>query len=223
MNQIYTKIIFTKGLRMDWHQKQTEQILRHAADHRNHTRSRVNDLSCKICYPKEEEETDGRFQLFWNWYQETTTVQEFSGKTKEIFEELMSRNQENIIEGRENTKIQALIYSIRYQDNSGFSVTDIRSRIMTMTAISEKFTRDMDEATRSYKTESSKENSPEKTGSPKESSPKAEGSQIKEKEVLEIEKQLEQLKKSEDQDVTPWNTSTTENLIDDNEMERMRL
>ena len=24
---------------MDWHQKQTEQILRHAGDHRNHTRS----------------------------------------------------------------------------------------------------------------------------------------------------------------------------------------
>src|SRR2546423_23354 len=91
-------------------------------------------------------ETDERFQLFWDWYQEVTTVQEFSGKTKEIFKEIMSKNQENIIEGRENTRINALIYLMRYQNNSGFSITDIRARIMTMTAISEKFTRDMDEA-----------------------------------------------------------------------------
>ena len=88
------------------------------------------------------------------------SVQEFSGKTKEIFKEIMSRNQENIIEGRENAKINALIYSMRYRNNSGFSITDIRARIMTMTAVSEKFTRDMDEATRSYKTESSKDDSP---------------------------------------------------------------
>ena len=110
---------------MDWHQKQTDQILRHAGDHRNHTRSGTHDLSCEICYPKGEGETDERFQSFWDWYQETTSVQEFSGRTKEIFRELMSRNQENIIEGRENTKINALIYSMRYQDNSGFSIKDI--------------------------------------------------------------------------------------------------
>ena len=110
---------------MDWHQKQENQILRHAGDHRNHTRSGTHDLSCKICYPKREEETDERFQLFWDWYQEVTTVQEFSGKTKEIFREIMSKNQENIIEGRENTRINALIYSMRYQNNSEFSITDI--------------------------------------------------------------------------------------------------
>src|SRR5437762_3119304 len=39
----------------------------------------------------------------------------------------MNKHQENIIEGRENPKINALIYSMRYQDNSGFSVTDIRT------------------------------------------------------------------------------------------------
>ena len=95
---------------MDWHQKQTEQILRHAGDHRNHTRSGAHDLSCKICFPREGEITDERFQSFWDWYQDITSVQEFSGKTKEIFGELMNKHQENIIEGRENTKINALIY-----------------------------------------------------------------------------------------------------------------
>src|SRR6266480_1819617 len=204
---------------MNWHQKQTNQILRHAGDHRNHTRSGTHDLSCKICYPKREEETDKRFQLFWDWYQEVTTVQEFSGKTKEIFREIMSKNQENIIEGRENTRISALIYSMRYQDNSGFLITDIRARIMTMTAVSEKFTRDMDEATRSYKTESSKDNSPEKEESPKRNSPKVEGSKINEKEVLEIQKELEKL---ENQEIEKWDTSTGK-MIDDDEMERMRL
>jgi len=204
---------------MDWHQKQENQILRHAGDHRNHTRSRTHDLSCKICYPKKEEETDERFQLFWDWYQEVTTVQEFSGKTKEIFKEIMSKNQENIIEGKENTRINALIYSMRYQNNSEFSITDIRARIMTMTAISEKFNRDMDEATRSYKTESSKDNSPEKEESPKRNSPKAEGSKINEKEVMEIQKELEKL---ENQEIEKWDTSTGK-TIDDDEMERMRL
>ena len=131
----------------------------------------------------------------------------------------MNRNQENIIEGRENPKINALIYSMRYQDNSGFTVIDIRARIMTMVAISEKFTRDMDEATRSYKTESSKGSSPKKEGSPKGSSPKAEGSRINEKEV---EKKLEELKESEDQDVERWNTAS-ENLMDDDEKERLRM
>src|SRR5437667_985010 len=204
---------------MDWHQKQTNQILRHAGDHRNHTRSGTRDLSCKICYPKREEETDEKFQLFWDWYQGVTTVREFSGKTKEIFKEIMSKNQENIIEGRENIRINALIYSMRYQNNSGFSITDIRARIMTMTAISERFTRDMDEATRSYKTESSKNNSPEKEESPKRNSPKAEGSKINEKEVLEIQKELERL---ENQEIEKWDTSTGK-TIDDDEMERMRL
>src|SRR5437762_3152729 len=190
---------------MDWHQKQTEQILRHAGDHRNHTRSGAHDLSCKICYPKGEEITDVRFQSFWDWYQDITSVQEFSGKTKEIFGKLMNRNQENIIEGRENPKINALIYSMRYQDNSGYSVTDIRARIMTMVAISEKFTRDMDEATRSCKTESSKGSSPKKDGSPKGSSPKAEGSRINKE---EIERKLEELTGSEGPDIGTWDTST---------------
>ena len=117
---------FSQILRMDWHQNQTNQILRHAGDHRNHTRSGINDLSCKYCYP-EEEITDERFQIFWDWYQEETSVQEFSEKTEEIFEKLMNTNQENIIEGRENAKINALIYSMRYRDNSRRSITEIRS------------------------------------------------------------------------------------------------
>src|SRR5436190_12709761 len=204
---------------MDWHQKQTDQILRHAGDHKNHTRSGAHDLSCRICYLKEREITDERFQSFWNWYQDITSVQEFSGKIKEIFEELMNRNQENIIEGRENPKINALIYSMRYQDNSEFSVIDIRARIMTMVAISEKFTRDMDEATRSYKTESSKGSSPKKEGSPKGSSPKAEESRINEEEV---ERKLEELTGLEGPNIGIWDTST-EKIIDDDEMERMRL
>ena len=115
---------FSQNLRMDWHQNQTNQILRHAGDHRNHIRSGINDLSCKHCYP-EEEITDEKFQVFWNWYQEETSVQEFSGKTEEIFEKLMNTNQENIIEGRENAKINALIYSMRYKDNSRRSITEI--------------------------------------------------------------------------------------------------
>ena len=210
---------FYKNLRMDWHQKQTDQILRHAGDHRNNTRSGTHDLSCKVCYTKEEEITDERFQSFWNWYQDITSVQEFSGKTKEIFGEIMSRNQENIIEGKENAKINKLIYSMRYRNNSGFSITDIRARIMTMTTISEKFTRDMDEATRSYKTESSKDDSPEKEESPKRNSPKTEGRKTNEEKVLEIQRELEKL---EEQEIKKWDTST-ENLIDDDEMERMRL
>src|SRR6266513_2114062 len=144
--------------------------------------------------PERRRNNDERFQSFWDWYQDITSVQEFYEKTKEIFGELMNKDQENIIEGRENPKINALIYSMRYQDNSGYSVTDIRARIMTMVAVSEKFTRDMNEATRSYKTES-----------PKGSSPKAEGNRINEEEV---EKKLEELKESEDQNIERWNTAS---------------
>ena len=137
----------------------------------------------------------------------------------------MNTNQENIIEGRENAKINALIYSIRYKDNSRHSITEIRSRIMIMVSISEKFTRDMEEATRSYKMESSKENSPKKEESPgkeespKGTSPRVEGSKMNQE---EIEKRLEELRESEDQDVERWNTAS-ENLMDDDEMEKLRL
>ena len=169
--------------------------------------------------PERRRNNDERFQSFWDWYQDITSVQEFSEKTKEIFGELMNKDQENIIEGRENPKINALIYSMRYQDNSGFTVIDIRARIMTMVAVSEKFTRDMNEATRSYKTESSKGSSPRKEGSPKGSSPKTEGSRINEEEVG---KKLEKLRESKDQGVKRWNT-TSENLMDDDEKERLRM
>src|SRR2546421_9155032 len=91
-----------------------------------------------------------------------------------------------------------------YRNNSGFYKEDIRARIVDMTVVSEKFTRDMEEAAESYKTKSSekesssKENSPDKKESPKktsprEISPKAEGSRINRKEILEIAEKLKGL------------------------------
>src|SRR6266480_4308742 len=96
---------------------------------------------------------------------------------------------------------------------------------MMMVSISEKFTRDMEEATRSYKMESSKENSPKKEESPgkeespKGTSPRGEGSKMNQE---EIEKRLKELRESEDQNVERWNTAS-ENLMDDDEKERLRM
>src|SRR2546423_8776834 len=133
-----------------------------------------------------------------------TSAEEFSANAKSVFEELMEKNKENILEGEENYRINALIYSIKYCDNSGFLIKEIKVRIVNMIMISEKFIRDMDEAARSYKTESSKGNSSNKEKSPKKhsleenNSSKAEGSKINKKDVLKIQKALEKL---EDQDM----------------------
>ena len=100
-----------------------------------------------------------------------------------------------------------------------------------MTSVSEKFTRDMEEAAESYKTKSSgeesssKENSPSKEESPKktsprEISPKAEGSRINRKEVLEIEEKLKGFEELKDDDVEIWEEKSTEELFSKEEKEK---
>ena len=93
-------------------------------------------------------------------------------------------------------------------------MTEIRARITNMIVISEKFTRDMNEAAESYKTKSSEENS-SKEESPKENSPERNTSTTRKNET----RKQETLK---DQDVKEWDVST-EKLIDEDEIERMRI
>lgn len=150
---------------MDWYEKQINQSLKHASDHRNNIEPRLKDLSCRVCYPINEESINGDFNKFWEWYQGITSAETFSANAESVFKELMKKNTENILEGRENFRINALIYSIRYRNNSGFTIKDIRARIINMIIISEKFTRDMDEAAKSYKTNSSEEDSPKEESS----------------------------------------------------------
>ena len=137
------KVKILWNLKMDWHEKQINQSLRHANEHRNNVTLRTKDLSCRICYPINEETTDEKFRNFWEWYQGITSAERFSANAESVFEELMGKDMENIIEGRENFWINALIYLMGYRDNSGFSIKDIRARIVDMTSVSEKFTRDM--------------------------------------------------------------------------------
>ena len=185
---------------MDWQTKQVNQSLKHASDHRDGIVPRIKDLSCRICYPVNEETVKENFNKFWEWYQEITSAERFSANAESVFQDLMKKNTENILEGRENFKVNALIYSIKYQDNSSYTIKDIRARIINMIAISEKFTRDMDEAAESYKTNSSKENSP-KEGSPKKkNSPKIGSSKNDETLGIEKEETIEDIKK--------WDTST---------------
>jgi hypothetical protein len=198
---------------MDWHEKQINQSLRHANEHRNNIELRTKDLSCRVCYPVNEELMSEDFNKFWEWYQGITSAEKFSAKAENIFKELMKKNTENILEGRENIRINALIYSIRYRNNSNFTVKDIRARIVNMIIISEKFTRDMEEAAESYKTNSSKENS-SKEGSPrKRDSPKIKGSKDFEKETLRTK-----LEGSEE-NIEEWDTSTEE-LMNEEEIKR---
>ena len=199
---------------MDWHEKQINQILRHAGDHRNNVTSGIRDLSCRICYPAHET-TNEQFRNFWGWYQGITTAERFSGNAERTFENLMKRNTENILEGKETFMVNALIYSIQYQNNSGLTITEIRARIINMIVISEKFTRDMDEAAESYKTKSSGEENSSKEESPKENSPERSTSTA-------LKGRTEKLEKSKDQDVEKWDTST-EKLLDEDEIERMKL
>ena len=217
---------------MNWHENQVNQSLRHANEHRNNRTPRTRDLSCRICYPVNEETTDEKFKNFWEWYQGITSAERFSANAENVFEELMGKNMENIIEGRENPQINRLIYSMGYRNNSGFSKEDIRARIVDMTVVSEKFTRDMEEAAESYKTKSSekesssKENSPDKKESPKktsprEISPKAEGSRINRKEVLEIKEKLKGFEEFKDDNVEIWEEKSTEEIFSKEEREKL--
>src|SRR5687767_6549848 len=155
---------------MDWHEKQIKQILRHIDRHRRNERNFSKEQTCKICYPVDETEIDEQFDEFWKWYKMSMDAEEFSGKTVSIFNELMTRNLDNIVEGAENVKINGLIWSIKYRRKPDFTVKELRARIVNMIAVSEKFTRDMEDAIDSYKTKSSRngteENSPERKGSP---------------------------------------------------------
>src|SRR5437762_7796096 len=142
---------------MNWHENQVNQSLRHAYEHRNNNTPRTKDLSCRICYPVNEETTDEKFKNFWKWYQGITSAERFSANAESVFKELMEKNMENIIEVKENPQINRLIYSMEYHNNSGFSKEEIGARIKDMIVVSEKFTRDMEEAAESYKTKSSEE------------------------------------------------------------------
>src|SRR5436190_3569818 len=215
---------------MDWHEKQLNKVLRHAGDHRNNTTSGIRDLSCRTCYPVYETANE-QFRNFWEWYQGITSARQFSGNAVTTFENLMRQNTENILEGRETYTINALMYSIQYQNNSGLTMTEIRARITNMIIVSEKFTRNMEEAAESYKTKSSgeecssKENSPDKKESPKKTSPReispnAEGSRINRKEVLEIEEKLKGFEELKDDDVEIWEEKSTEELFSKEEKKK---
>ncbi|HVH96494.1 MAG TPA: hypothetical protein VM682_06100, partial [Bacillus sp. (in: firmicutes)] len=142
---------------------------RHAGKHRRNETNLSKEQTCRICYPINNNEISEQFEEFWKWYKEILDAEEFSGRTITIFEELITRSLENMIEGLENIKIDRLIWSIKYRTKPNFTVKEIRTRILNMMVISEKFTRDMDDAIDSYKTRSSGnitgKNSPEKEDS----------------------------------------------------------
>src|SRR5436190_21390779 len=140
------------------------------------------------------------------WYQDITNVEKFSGNARKIFRNLMTKNMDNIVEGKENFQINALIYSMKYHNGAGLTINEMRTNIKNMIAISEKFTRNMDEAAESYRTKSSGENS-SKEESPRKNSPERNTSTI----------ETEKLETLEDQDVKTWDVST-EDIIDEDEI-----
>src|SRR4051794_216219 len=184
---IRTGKVFLMKILMDWHERQINQILQHADKHRRNGTNFIKEQTCKACYPIDSNDISEQFEEFWKWYKETMDADDFSGKTIMIFRELMTRNLENIIEGAENIRISSLIWSIKYRSKPNYTVKELRARIMMMIGISEKFTRNMEDAINSYKTGSTgdetKENSPEKH-SPEKTSPKREGSPEKDKEEI---------------------------------------
>ena len=99
---------------MDWHEKQINQILKYADKHRRNENNFSREQTCRDCYPVNDNEISEQFDEFWKWYKESFDAEEFSGRTITLFEELMTRNTENIIEGAENVKINSLIWSIKY-------------------------------------------------------------------------------------------------------------
>ena len=182
---------------MDWHETQIKQILQHADKHRRSERNFGKEQTCKICYPVDENGITEQFQEFWKWYSGIVDTQEFSGKTITIFGELITRNLDNIVEGRENVRVNSLIWSIKYRRKPDFTIKEIRARIVTMIMISEKFTRDMDEAVDSYKTKSNRNNSPEEKSLKSENM----GSDIYEKDSSEKD-ELKKTEMSEGEDMT---------------------
>src|SRR3954467_11822892 len=114
---------------MDWHEQQVNQILGHANKHRRNERNFIKEQTCKICYPVDNNGITEQFQEFWKWYTGMINAQDFSGKTIIIFKELMTRNMENIIEGKENVILNRLIWSIKYRRKPDFTVVEIRARI----------------------------------------------------------------------------------------------
>ena len=111
-----------------------------------HDIRKINDNSCKQCYPAAI--TDKKFIRFWKWYrEEIPEVEECTAKTEEFFNEYLEEGQDfdtrkwkrnnrlNNIRG----KITKLLSSMRYSESPKITEQEIGERLIEMTVASNKF------------------------------------------------------------------------------------
>src|ERR1051326_3916539 len=118
-----------------------------------HDIRKINDNSCKQCYPAAI--TDKKFIRFWKWYrEEVPEVEECTVKTEEFFNEYLEEGQDfGTRKWRRNNrlnsireKITKLLSSMRYSESPKITEQEIGERLIEMTAISKKFIKSMKEA-----------------------------------------------------------------------------
>ena len=94
------------------------------------------DFSCKICQPYIV--TNKRFIRFWKLYKKLIPeVEEYTGKTEEIFTELLECIEEKQSKERDNKikgKIGKLLGYMRYNAKLGKTESEIREELITIIA-----------------------------------------------------------------------------------------
>ena len=110
------------------------------------------DYSCKECHPYIV--TNKRFGRFWKWYKSfVPEVRQYTGKTEEIFTELLGNIEEEQSEERDNEikgKIGKLLGRMRYEESPKLTEKEIRRELIIIIAASNNFERSMKKTQKIY-------------------------------------------------------------------------
>ena len=110
------------------------------------------DYSCKECHPYMV--TNRRFRRFWKWYRNLVPeVKEYTGKTEEIFMELLESVEKEQSDERDNKikgKIGKLLGRMRYDISPELTEKEIRKELIIMIAASNSFERSVKKAKEIY-------------------------------------------------------------------------
>jgi hypothetical protein len=135
-----------------WKAKNEKHDLGHGTD----TKNRKEDFSCRECHPMLV--TNKKFIRFWKWYMKyVPEVKDYSGKTEEIFTELLTCIREKCegkrskdIDNRIKGKIGKLLGNMRYEESPKKTEREIGEELLVIIAASNSFEKSMKETKELY-------------------------------------------------------------------------
>src|SRR5256714_7178001 len=125
-----------------WYENQREIIMKHNQDCEMGRDSETRDMSCRKCFPIQEEISgNSDFLEFWEWYRKIMDAEMFTGETVRIFNGLKAvqfRDRTDINE--ENfAELTLLVLSMRYNKKPKYNIWEISLEIVEIFSVSREF------------------------------------------------------------------------------------